>query len=163
MDRDKLEKLFSLKFINNRVTPIDNCNNNQDEVQLKVHNSLFGISEQDILTLLDHYDNKRHGRKSFNDFLHFLQDYSDVNSESNIQSNTTRKSVELMQLHQSNDNDDSSIFDLTNPRELEWRLKVFLENFEAYLIKYAQKLSRTRLVGIITDALVFHHYNNRVL
>ena len=86
-----------------------------------------------------------------------------MNSESNIQSNTTRKSVELMQLHQSNDNDDSSIFDLTNPRELEWRLKVFLENFEAYLIKYAQKLSRTRLVGIITDALVFHHYNNRVL
>ena len=64
--------------------------------------------------------------------------------------NSTHKRVDLMQNQNDNDNDndDSSIFDLTNPRELEWRLKVFLENFEAYLIKYAQKLSRTRLIGI---------------
>lgn len=147
IESDKLEKLFSLKFIN-RITPIDNTN--QDEVQLlKVQKtSIFGISEREILALLDHYDSKSNGRISFDEFLHFLQDYSDVNSKPNLNNGNTHKRVDLMHLQNQNDNDDSSIFDLTNPRELEWRLKVFLENFAAYLTKYAQKLSRTRLIGI---------------
>ena len=147
IDSDKLEKLFSLKFIN-KITPIDNSN--QDEVQLlKVQKkSIFGISEREILALLDHYESKSDGRISFDEFLHFLQDYSEVNSKPNL-NNSTHKRIDLMQLqNQNGDYDDSSIFDLTNPRELEWRLKVFLENFQAYLTKYAQKLSRTRLIGI---------------
>ena len=94
-----------------------------------VQNTFFGISEREALILLDHCDSKSQGEVSFEDFLRFLQDITDL------------------QLN-SNSDDDSSIFDSNNHRELEWRLKVFLENVAAYLVKYALKLSITRLVGI---------------
>lgn len=41
----------------------------------------------------------------------------------------------------------SSIFNTSHPREMEWRLKIFLQNLEAYLVKIALETSRTRLIG----------------
>jgi hypothetical protein len=100
-----------------------------------VQNTFFGISEREALILLDHCDSKSQGEVSFEDFLRFLQDITLKGRPVDLQLN-------------SNSDDDSSIFDSNNPRELEWRLKVFLENFAAYLVKYALKLRITRLVGI---------------
>ena len=39
----------------------------------------------------------------------------------------------------------SSVYDISHPREMEWRLKIFLEFLEVYLIRLALETSRTRI------------------
>eukprot|EP01036_Dinobryon_divergens_P026243 gene26244-34865_t len=54
---------------------------------------------------------------------------------------------------------ESSIFDTSHPMEMEWRLKIFLEFLEVYLIRLAIETSRTRLPnssGIATEESCQH-------
>lgn len=44
--------------------------------------------------------------------------------------------------------EESSIFDASHPMEMEWRLKIFLEFLEVYLIRLALETSRTRIPSI---------------
>ena len=108
------------------------------------------ISERQFLALLDRYESSRHGKISFADFLQFIKDHSNsmqlANLDLSILNDNTR-GVFDRQEKTDDETEVSSIFNTSHPREMEWRLKIFLQNLEAYLVKIALETSRTRLIG----------------
>ena len=108
------------------------------------------ISERQFLALLDRYESSRHGKISFADFLQFIKDHFNsmqlANLDLSILNDNTR-GVFDRQEKTDDETEVSSIFNTSHPREMEWRLKIFLQNLEAYLVKIALETSRTRLIG----------------
>jgi hypothetical protein len=100
------------------------------------------------LALLDRYDSSRHGKISFADFLQFIKDHSMQIANLDLLS-TLNDSTKVFDKKEKTDDETelSSIFNTSHPRELEWRLKIFLQNLEAHLVKIALETSRTRLIG----------------
>ena len=99
------------------------------------------------MALLDRYESSRHGKISFTDFLQFIKDHS--MQIANLDLSTLNDNTRVFDMKEKTDDDTevSSIFNTSHPRELEWRLKIFLQNLEAHLVKIALETSRTRLIG----------------
>ena len=118
------------------------------QLQLDVQDIVSDISERQFLALLDRYESSRHGKISFADFLQFIKVHAMQIANldlSTFDDNTGRVYDRLGKTD--DDTEVSSIFNVAHPREMEWRLKIFLQNLEAYLVKIALETSRTRLIG----------------
>ena len=106
------------------------------------------ISERQFLALLDRYESSRHGKISFADFLQFIKDNAMQIANFDMSTNDDNTGRVFDRLEKKDDDTEvSSIFNVSHPREMEWRLKIFLQNLEAYLVKIALETSRTRLIG----------------
>lgn len=118
------------------------------QLQLDVQDLVSAISERQFLALLDRYESSRHGKISFADFLQFIKDHALQLPHLDKSTNHGNTRLLLDRLGKTDEETEvSSIFNASHPRELEWRLKTFLKNLEAHLVKIALETSRTRQIG----------------
>ena len=116
-----------------------------------------GLQENQISALIDRYDSGRSGKCSFEDFLIYVKDYelpklNGGNTHLKQRFEVTKQGVSVFGDEDSL-SEEPSLVDSSNPRELEYRLKIFLTNFKAYLVKQALETSRTRAIGGIRTIL----------
>ena len=150
-----------------------------------------GVSQEQILALVDRYDVNGDGKISYEEFLQFVRAHkppivkpagstkkfqrNKVDEFDNGGSNREQwseaatddiddqdtfsihdyspKPMKVGKRIEKDDIDDetrseaSSTLDASNPKELENRLKLFLQNLKAYLVKHAVDTSKTRSTG----------------
>ena len=158
-----------------------------------------GVSQEQILALVDRYDVNGDGKISYEEFLQFVRAHKPpivkpVGSTKKFQRNQfeeinesrvlskeqwseagtddlgdddtfsihdySPKPMKVGKRFEKEDIDDetrseaSSTLDASNPKELENRLKIFLQNLKAYLVKQAVDTSKTRSTGTIPFKIV---------
>ena len=162
------------------------------QLKLGIQQFLNGVSQEQILALVDRYDVNGDGKISYEEFLQFVRahkppivkpagstkkfqrnkvdefDNGGSNREQWSEAGTTDdiddqdtfsihdyspKPMKVGKRIEKDDIDDetrseaSSTLDASNPKELENRLKLFLQNLKAYLVKHAVDTSKTRSTG----------------
>ena len=161
------------------------------QLKLGIQQFLNGVSQEQILALVDRYDVNGDGKISYEEFLQFVRahkppivkpagstkkfqrnkvdefDNGGSNREQWSEAGTddiddqdtfsihdySPKPMKVGKRIEKDDIDDetrseaSSTLDASNPKELENRLKLFLQNLKAYLVKHAVDTSKTRSTG----------------
>lgn len=181
------------------------------QLKLGIQQFLNGVSQEQILALVDRYDVNGDGKISYEEFLQFVrahkppivkplgstkkfqrnqfeedndnrfaskEQWSEAGTDDlgggddgddtfSIHDYSPKPMMKVGKRFEKEDIDDetrseaSSTLDASNPKELENRLKIFLQNLKAYLVKQAVDTSKTRSTGTIplkTTYLFIHTY-----